>query len=277
MKKSISVVLMMMTLALAGYGQTITRGGLTQGFEHRPAIQRDSGHTIRPDLKTPISITSAASGYPEIAPGSYAIVSAPINRIGNGWAQTTQLDGVSVEIDGTACLLFQLWKDGGSIIAPENLKTGGTLNVLVTTPEGRYHGKVRVHEVAPGIVRGWRAGSFQTWPVGLYRTGITVHDIPSPITEQPIPPTRGERKTIVKVLAAGFRRAHSVEVFVDAQLVPLIGVFPFFLPGQEEVAFELPEWLWGEDRLVEVKIVADGQSANPFWLRLPSASDANQQ
>ena len=52
--------------------------------------------------------------------------------------------------------------------------------------------------------------------------------------------------------------------------MPLIVVAPFLLPGQEEIAFELPEWLWGDDRLVKVTVFADGYPANPFWLRLPA-------
>ena len=63
-------------------------------------MRRDSGHGVIPDRADPISVTNGSGGYPEIAPGSYVIVSAPINRIGNGWGQVTELDGVSVTIGG---------------------------------------------------------------------------------------------------------------------------------------------------------------------------------
>ena len=230
-------------------------------------MRRDAGHSVIPDRTDPISVINGSGGYPEIAPGSYVIVSAPINRIGNGWAQVTELDGVSVSIGGQPSMIFELWKDGVSVIASNDLSVGGTHDVVVTTPEGRYHGKVRVLNVAPGISKGFRDGSFQSWPVGLYRVGS---GFPAPISDEPIPPTRGSSRTVVKVLAAGFRRAQTVQVFVEDQRVPLIVVAPFLLPGQEEIAFELPEWLRGDDRLVKVTIFADGAQANPFWLRLPA-------
>ena len=235
----------------------------------RPPLQRDSGRALSADRLDPISVGNGSGGYPEIAPGSYVVVQAPINRTGKGWGQVTEVDGVSVTVGGTPALIFEVWKDGASFIASNQISVGRTHDVVITTPAGRYHGKVKVLDVAPGISRGFRAGSFQSWPVGLFRVGS---GFPAPISDQPIPPSRGSSKTVARVLAAGFRRAQGVEVCVEGQPVPLISVTPFFLPGQEEIAFELPAWLWGEDRLVKVTIFADGLPANPFWLRLPSGS-----
>ena len=234
-------------------------------LKRRPPINRDSGRAISTDRNDPISVTNASSGYPEIAPGSYVIISAPINRFANGWGRTTQIEGVSVEIGGQLAAIFQIWKDGLSCIVPDTLPIGHTLNVIVHTPEGRYHGKVSVLDVAPGVSRGSRNGAFQWWPTGLYRVGS---GFPQPISDQAIRPSKGASKTIVKVLATGFRRAISAKVWIDNQTVPLVSVTPFFLPGQEEIAFELPEQLQGEERLVRVWIIADDLPANPFWLKL---------
>ena len=76
---------------------------------------------------------------------------------------------------------------------------------FVTTPEGRYRGRVRVLNVAPGII-----ARFSRWLVSVVagRPLQSRHVASLPRSRmKPIPPSRGSSRTVVKVLAAGFRRA----------------------------------------------------------------------
>lgn len=250
----------------------IIAGGQDRAPASRPRITpRDDGRPIAV-FDVFISIVNAANDYPEIAPGSAVRVRAPINR--RAMAQLdrdslpTELDGVSVTIGGHLAGIASLWEEGAMIVAPREGLAKGTAIVIVTTPAGQYRGLVRVRDVAPGIFRGWRDGSYRSWPMALYRIG---DGAPGIVTDQPITPTRGERHTFIVVVATGLRRARKVEVLIDGQSVPLAGVTPFVLPGEEYVGFELPESLWGTDRLVKVVIVADGDNSNPVWLRLASS------
>ena len=277
--KNVVGFILMICMAAAANGQTESRGGGDRSLGVRPPIRRDSGRVLSVERKDPISVTSAASGYPEIAPGSGVRILAPIRR--NASAQDpmnppTSLAGVSVRIDGIACRIYQVWNEGVLVIAPSSgLTVERTVDVVVSTPDGHFRGKVKARHVAPGVYHGSRDGVDQWWPLGLYQ--LKSGETPKIISDQPISPSRGANKTIVKVIATGLRQAEWVQVFVDGRPVPLIGVSPGILFEQDDVTFELPDWLWGGDRLVKVSIVAGFARSNPFWLRLPSASTAAPQ
>jgi hypothetical protein len=262
--KPLNLILLLVafTMIVNAQGRSILiRGGINRQPKTAPQIE----------LPTPILVTNSANGYPEIAPGCGVLILVPINRTvvpQDISGPPTEIDGVSVRIDGIPARMYGLYGDKILLIAPPELSIiPRTADVKVSTPEGIYSGRVRVGGLAPGIYRGYRDNAYQAWPLGLYRLG---RGLPQIVSDQPIPPTHNGDLTVVKVTTTGLRLAQSVEVLVDGQAVPLIVVARGLFPEQDEVAFELPEWLWGADRLVEVRILADGKPANPFWLHLPS-------
>jgi uncharacterized protein (TIGR03437 family) len=265
MRKAIPIGLIIIAVAVAASGQK-PRSSDPRGS----GLRRDDGRVLPHSL--PVSAVNAANDYPEISPGSAVRVRAPINReatVNPDRSLPTQLDGVSIEIGGQAAEILQLWEAGALVIAPrDNLTAGGAVAVVVTTPGRQYRCLVKVRDVAPGIFRVFRSGSYQTWPMALYRTGDGAPDL---VSDRPIAPTRGNLRTFVALVTTGVRRAQKIEALIDGRSVPVAGVSPFALPGEDYVAFELPEWLWGAGGLVKVVIVADGELSNPVWLRLASA------
>jgi hypothetical protein len=237
----------------------------TRSISPRSPVQRNGGRVIPIQYDVPIQVVNAATGNPEIAPSCGVTIQGPFNQAASSATPQRELSGVSVRIGGIPALISQVSPNGISLIAPEGLPESGTVDVEVTAGMAIYRGVVKVAPIAPGIYRGFQNDSYQWWPLGIYRIGLGV---PYVVSEKPIPPSGDGQRTVLQLICTGVRHAHDVSVEIDGVTVPLLANQPWFLPEQDILAIELPETLQGADRLAEVRLIADGKTANRIWLRL---------
>lgn len=224
-----------------------------------------------------IAVINAASGHGIIAPGSLAEIQSENFTEESTYAEfpgdlPTELDGVSVSIDGVICRLWFVTPQHIQIISPDfPIRTSyrfGWKQVEVKAKDGRLlHGWTVVLPVAPGIV-------FQKgMPQGLWnvphteRVGVIAEDEPIPAG------------ATVGLTGTGFRFARNVAVYLmdDANWYAVPAkVGAFAIPQEtwlQTIYFDLPPQIVGR---VSVIIAADGQWSEEFPLQIQSANSASR-
>jgi uncharacterized protein (TIGR03437 family) len=215
-----------------------------------------------------ISVINAASQHGIIASGSLAEIQGESFTEESTYAEfpgdlPTELDGVSVSIDGVLCRLWYVTPQHIQfIVADLPIRTSyrfGWKQVEVKCKDGRLlHGWTVVLPVAPGIV-------FQKgMPQGLWniphteRVGVIAEDEPIPAG------------ATVGLTGTGFRFARNVTVYLmtDEAWFAVPGkVGPWAIPQEswlQTVYFDLPPQIVGR---VSVIIAADSVNwTQEFWL-----------
>lgn len=221
------------------------------------------------------TIINAASGHGIIAPGSLVEIQSENFTEESTYAEfpgdlPTELDGVSVSIDGVLCRLWFVTPQHLQVISPDfPVRTSyrfGWKQVEVKCKDGRLlHGWTVVLPVAPGIV-------FQKgMPQGLWNVPHTEH-VGVIAADEPIP-----AGATVALTGTGFKLARNVVVYLmtDAGWYAVTGkVGPFAVSGfywLQTVSFDLPPQVVGR---VSVIIAADGQWSEEFPLQIQSANSA---
>lgn len=220
-----------------------------------------------------INVINAASQHGIIAPRSLAEIQGDSFTEESTYAEfpgdlPTELDGVSVSIDGILCRLWYVTPQHIQIISPSVFLRFGWKQVEVKCKDGRLlHGWTVVLPVAPGIVfqRGMPQG---LWNVpGEQKVGVIAEDEPIPTG------------ATVALTGTGFRFARNVVVYLmtDTAWFATVGKVGAFAVPQETwlqtVYFDLPPQIVGR---VSVIIAADGQWSEEFPLQIQSLSSASR-
>lgn len=216
-----------------------------------------------------IRVINAASGHGIIAPGSLVEIQGESFTEESTYAEfpgdlLTELDGVSVSIDGVLCRLWFVTPQHIQAISPDfPIRTSyrfGWKVVEVKCKDGRLlHGWTVVLPVAPGIV------FQQGMPQGLWNVPHSEH-VGVIAADEPIP-----AGATVALTGTGFRFARNVTVFLmtDTEWFAVTGkVEPFAIPQEswlQTVSFDLPPQIVGP---VSVIIAADGAFSNEFSLTI---------
>lgn len=206
-------------------------------------------------------VTHYATGGGYVSPGSLAILSgvplvaAPVT--GGLLPPPLWLAGLSVQVNGFPAGIVGAVPEQATIVIPEQLPLDGKLAVVeVESIYGRYVTYARVLRAVPGFFL--QSATFSEnddapmIPVGLFCFGLS---FPQWIGNRSLPASEWHAKTAVQLIGTGWRFARAVTLRIQGERIPCAWGNYRGIPGNDGVAFLLPDDVRGA---IRITLEADG-------------------